>query len=94
MLYAHSHLELPEDNWQTLEEHQKGVAELARTAAVFGTPDTAALLGLIHDTGKRSASFQARNPMTQAILPVAPHAGAWIETSSMRRRLSYGLENK
>lgn len=60
MLYAHSHPELPEAEWQTLEEHQSGVAELAGIAAVFGTPNTAELLGNIHDTGKRSDSFQAR----------------------------------
>ena len=60
MLYGHSHPQLPESKWQTLEEHQKGVEALARASAVFGTPETAALLGLIHDTGKRSDSFQAR----------------------------------
>ncbi len=60
MLYAHSHPELPEDSWQTLEDHLRGVSELARAYASFGTPETAALLGNIHDTGKRSASFQAR----------------------------------
>lgn len=60
MLYAHSHPQLSESEWQTLEEHLRGVSELARAYASFGTPETAALLGLIHDIGKRSDSFQLR----------------------------------
>ena len=57
MLYAHSHPELPEAEWQTLEDHHNGVAELARIAAVFGTPNTAELLGNIHDTGAHGHSM-------------------------------------
>jgi len=60
MLYAHSHPQLSESEWHTLEEHLRGVSELARAYASFGTPETAALLGLIHDIGKRSDSFQLR----------------------------------
>jgi len=60
MLYGHSHPDLPESAWQTLEAHQKGVAALAKRFAVFGASASAELLGEIHDTGKRSESFQAR----------------------------------
>lgn len=60
MMYGHSHPSLPESEWQTLEEHQQGVGELAKHFALFGAPSTAELLGRIHDTGKRSDSFQKR----------------------------------
>lgn len=60
MLYAHSHPDLPESEWQPLTEHQNGVGELAMQFAAFGTPLTAKLLGRSHDTGKRSDSFQKR----------------------------------
>lgn len=60
MIYAHSIEGKPEDEWQTLAEHH---AEAARRAADFAepwAPQTAGLLGEIHDTGKNSDSFQAR----------------------------------
>lgn len=61
MLYAHSLPDQPETAWQTLEAHHAGVARLAADfAAVWGTPETARLLGGIHDIGKRSAAFQQR----------------------------------
>ena len=61
MLYAHSLPDHPETDWQTLEAHHAGVSRLAADfAAVWGTPETASLLGKIHDTGKRSDAFQQR----------------------------------
>ena len=61
MLYGHSIPGQPESHWQTLEEHHTEVARLAgRFAALWGTPETASLLGRIHDTGKRSKNFQQR----------------------------------
>lgn len=60
MLYAHSFPGMPEQSWQTLEEHQNAVADRAKQFADFGASQTAALLGGIHDTGKRSDSFQNR----------------------------------
>ncbi|WP_308621020.1 CRISPR-associated helicase Cas3' [uncultured Desulfovibrio sp.] len=60
MLYAHSLSDKPEELWQPLDAHHSGVAELAEAFAAFGAPKTAALLGKIHDTGKRSKSFQNR----------------------------------
>lgn len=60
MLYAHSLPDKSEDLWQPLDAHLSGVAERAKAFAVFGAPETAALLGNIHDTGKRSKSFQDR----------------------------------
>lgn len=60
MFYAHSHSSLSESGWQTLEEHHNCVSELAKSFALFGASATAGLLGRIHDTGKRSDSFQQR----------------------------------
>ncbi|MBD5558059.1 MAG: CRISPR-associated helicase Cas3' [Desulfovibrio sp.] len=60
MIYAHSLEGKPEDQWQPLAEHH---AEAARRAGAFAAPWaplTAGLLGMIHDTGKNSDSFQAR----------------------------------
>ena len=61
MLYAHSVPGQPEEAWQTLEDHLTGVARRAASfAAAWGTPETAGLLGVTHDTGKRSEAFQRR----------------------------------
>lgn len=60
MLYGHSLQDKPEQFWQTLEDHQNAVAEMAGHFADFGVSKTAKLLGSIHDTGKRSDSFQNR----------------------------------
>ncbi len=60
MIYGHSLSGLPEGRWQTLEDHQNGVAASAERFADFGVPATAKLLGKIHDTGKRSDAFQNR----------------------------------
>lgn len=61
MFYAHSLPGRPEESWQTLEDHLAGVARLASSfAAAWGTPETAFLLGLIHDIGKRFKAFQRR----------------------------------
>ena len=61
MFHAHSLPDQPESAWQTLDAHHAGVARLAANfAAVWGTPETARLLGGIHDVGKRSAAFQQR----------------------------------
>lgn len=60
MLYAHSLPDAPEESWQPLDAHHRGAAERAEAFAAFGAPKTAALLGGIHDIGKRSDSFQNR----------------------------------
>ena len=59
--YAHSS-ELPDKStWQPLEEHLRGVAELAEAfAAVFGAGDWGRLAGLLHDAGNATAGFQRR----------------------------------
>lgn len=59
-LYAHSLKEHSVEDWQTLEEHAQNVATLAaKFAEPFGSPETARLLGLVHDIGKARASFQS-----------------------------------
>lgn len=59
VLYAHSSCGNPVENWQTLEEHSKGVAELASEfASVFDSAPYARLLGAYHDAGKSRPSFQ------------------------------------
>ncbi len=61
MLYGHTLSGQPEANWQTLEEHLRKTSSLAKAfASAFGAKQTAALLGSIHDDGKRSKEFQNR----------------------------------
>ena len=59
--YAHSAKDLPETEWQRLQEHLHGVADLA---AEFGRPlgiaAAAGAEGLLHDLGKYTPAFQAR----------------------------------
>ncbi|GMT48330.1 MAG: hypothetical protein IEMM0007_1896 [bacterium] len=51
--YAHSVDGRPTDEWQPLDEHLKGTAELARQfAEEFGSGERAYLAGLWHDLGK------------------------------------------
>ncbi|MCG6534995.1 MAG: CRISPR-associated endonuclease Cas3'', partial [Syntrophales bacterium LBB04] len=57
--YAHTKDNEPPDRWQTLEDHLKRVAELARSFAdEFGAGDWGYLAGLWHDVGKYSKEFQ------------------------------------
>ena len=57
--YAHSLPGHPKSEWQTLEKHSRGVAELAaKFAAPFGSSEAAKLLGLVHDLGKATKEFQ------------------------------------
>jgi CRISPR-associated endonuclease/helicase Cas3 len=57
--YAHSVDGKPPDEWQLLEEHLKGTAELARSFAnEFGCGEWGYLAGLWHDLGKYSSDFQ------------------------------------
>ncbi len=58
-LYAHSLKGHSVEDWQTLEEHAQNVATLAaKFAEPFGSPETARLLGLVHDIGKATKEFQ------------------------------------
>ena len=59
-LYAHTPRE-GSDEWQPLEDHLNGVAELAGLFAdAFGLHDTGAYVGALHDLGKASREFQGR----------------------------------
>ncbi|MBN3039564.1 MAG: CRISPR-associated helicase Cas3' [Candidatus Omnitrophica bacterium] len=59
MYYAHSLPGEPREKWQSLEDHLKNVAELAkRFAEPFGAGDMAYAAGLLHDIGKYSNAFQ------------------------------------
>ena len=59
--YAHSLENEPPEKWQKLEDHLKGVSELAaKFARPFGGEEWAYLAGLWHDLGKYSDAFQAR----------------------------------
>jgi CRISPR-associated endonuclease/helicase Cas3 len=50
--YAHSLDGKPPEDWQSLEEHLKNVAEMARTFAnTFGAGDWGYLVGLTHRSG-------------------------------------------
>ena len=64
--YAHSLEGRPENEWQTLEDHLKGVAENARLfAGTFDAADWGYLAGLWHDLGKYSKEFQHRLGITE-----------------------------
>lgn len=57
--YAHSKDGEPPERWQPLEDHLRGVAELARSFADdFGAGEWGYLAGLWHDLGKYSSEFQ------------------------------------
>jgi len=59
--YAHSTDNPDKSDWQPLEEHLQGVAELAEEfASVFGAGEWGRLAGLWHDSGKATAAFQRR----------------------------------
>lgn len=59
--YAHSKEGKPPEEWHKLEDHLRGVAELARNFAnEFGAGDWGYLAGLWHDLGKYSEEFQER----------------------------------
>jgi len=59
--YAHSLDGKPSEDWQSLEEHLKNVAEKARTFAdAFGAGNWGYLAGLWHDVGKYSPDFQLK----------------------------------
>lgn len=57
--YAHTKDDKPPESWQSLEDHLRCVAELARSFAEnFGAGDWGYLAGLWHDIGKYSKEFQ------------------------------------
>lgn len=66
MLYAHTKLSsdgvlLPEDEWQTLDDHLLNTALIAEnTAQVFGAGALGYAAGMLHDLGKASNDFQNR----------------------------------
>ena len=56
--YAHSVEGKPPSEWQSLDEHLKNVAEMARSFAVsFGAGDWGYLAGLWHDLGREINGF-------------------------------------
>jgi len=58
--YAHS-CDLPETEWQLLEDHLKAVGSIAASkAAYFGAEEWAEVEGLLHDLGKYCPEFQQR----------------------------------
>lgn len=59
-IYAHSLKGKSPSEWQTLEDHSNGTAELAaKFAGAFGCENYGRLIGLLHDIGKARDSFQA-----------------------------------
>ena len=57
--YAHSKPGRPKEEWQTIEDHLRSVAEKAATfASLFGGHEWARVAGALHDIGKYSREFQ------------------------------------
>ena len=76
--FAHTLEGSPPENWQRLEDHLQGVAELARSFADdFGAGDWGYVAGYWHDLGKYSKEFQK-------YLLAANDADAHIETRQGR----------
>lgn len=58
--YAHSKENEPPENWQPIEDHLKGVADLSgRFATEFNAESWAKLAGQAHDIGKGTLAWQA-----------------------------------
>jgi len=56
--YAHSRPGRPVEEWEPLSHHLRAVAERAAGfAANFGFDGMASVAGLLHDIGKRSATY-------------------------------------
>ncbi|MEZ4601591.1 MAG: CRISPR-associated endonuclease Cas3'' [Syntrophotaleaceae bacterium] len=65
--YAHSTESKIKDDWQTLDEHLRNVANLASMfSSVFCAGKWGKLSGLLHDAGKASVAFQRRLEGQQA----------------------------
>ncbi len=62
MIYlAHSKKELPENEWQTVEDHSRGVANVAKEfASRFDAGSWGYVTGLLHDLGKYKKEFQEK----------------------------------
>lgn len=79
--YAHSLEGAPEEEWQPLEDHLKGVATKAEGLAdVFGAATWGRTAGLLHDLGKFTEGFQARLRGG----PVVDHASAGAQEAVRR----------
>lgn len=60
MTYAHSRPGSPTSEWQTLQDHCKGVAELSASfSRSFSSDRLGWVLGELHDLGKARGSFQS-----------------------------------
>lgn len=65
------------DREQTMEEHSKGVAKLAREfAGQFGKEDWGYACGILHDVGKYSLKFQNKIQSDSSIQVDHSTAGA------------------
>ena len=83
--YAHSREDLPEKEWQTLQNHLESVAELASNhSSKFNSADWGYIAGLWHDLGKGQDNFQKR---LRGEKISAPHAilGAKYSYSDQRK---------
>lgn len=68
--------------WQTLEAHSEQVARLCRDfASAFGSAEAGALIGRVHDLGKRDPRFQAYLRGEGSGCPHAYAGAKWLDKS-------------
>lgn len=77
--YAHSREDLPETEWQQLDEHLENVASWAeRFAAKIGSAGWGRTLGKLHDIGKYRKEFQERIRGKENRVDHAVSGALWI----------------
>jgi CRISPR-associated endonuclease/helicase Cas3 len=87
--FAHSLPGRPFDEWERLEDHLRGVADLASDfAAAFDARDWGYLAGLWHDLGKFLPEFQER---LRGSAVRVDHAGPGAVASLARGPAAIGL---
>lgn len=84
-----AHYRATDDQWQSLDAHLFGVADLARCfAAKLGLQDQGELLGLLHDFGKYSQAFQTYLKSATGVLNQDEDED-WVDADSLRGKIDH-----